>query len=82
MLKLGAHESIAGGMHKAFDRAQSVGCDAVQIFVKPNRAWAVKPLTTEDIDLFKAKAVDTGVQPVIGQTIYCGKSRSTHSSLS
>jgi deoxyribonuclease-4 len=70
MLKLGAHESIAGGMHKAFDRAQSVGCDAVQIFVKPNRAWAVKPLTTEDIDLFKAKAVDTGVQPVIGHASY------------
>jgi deoxyribonuclease-4 len=70
MLKLGAHESIAGGMHKAFDRAQSVGCDAVQIFVKPNRAWAVKPLTTEDVDLFKAKAVGTDIQPVVGHASY------------
>jgi deoxyribonuclease-4 len=70
MLRLGAHESIAGGMHKAFDRAQSVGCDAVQIFVKPNRAWAVKPLTTEDVDLFKAKAADTDIQPVIGHASY------------
>ena len=70
MLKLGAHESIAGGMYKAFDRAQSVGCDAVQIFVKPNRAWAVKPLTKKDVDLFKAKAVDTDIQPVVGHASY------------
>jgi deoxyribonuclease-4 len=42
----------------------------VQIFVKPNRAWAVKPLTQEDIDLFKAKAVDTGIQPVVGHASY------------
>jgi deoxyribonuclease-4 len=70
MLRLGAHESIAGGIHKAFDRAQSVGCDAVQIFVKPNRAWAVKPLTTEDVDLFKARAVDTAIQPVVGHASY------------
>jgi deoxyribonuclease-4 len=70
MLRLGAHESIAGGMYKAFDRAQSVGCDAVQIFVKPNRAWAVKPLTQKDIDLFRAKAVDTNIQPVVGHASY------------
>ena len=70
MLRLGAHESIAGGMYKAFDRAQSAGCDALQIFVKPNRAWAVKPLTKKDIDLFRAKAVDTDVQPVVGHASY------------
>ncbi len=69
-LRLGAHESIAGGLHKAFDRAQSVGCDALQIFVKSNRSWAVKPLTEEDIARFKAKAVGTGIQPVVGHTSY------------
>jgi deoxyribonuclease-4 len=70
MLRLGAHESIAGGMYKASDRAQSVGCDSVQIFVKPNRAWAVKPLTEKDVDLFKAKAVSTDIQPVVGHASY------------
>jgi deoxyribonuclease-4 len=70
MLRLGAHESIAGGMHKAFDRAQSVGCDSVQVFVKPNRAWAVKPLTQKDVDLFKAKSVSTDIQPVVGHASY------------
>lgn len=70
MLRLGAHESIAGGLHKAFDRARSVGCDAVQIFVKSNRAWAVKPLTDEDVVRFRARAEETGIQPVVGHASY------------
>jgi len=70
MMRLGAHESIAGGLHKAFDRAQSAGCEAVQIFVKSNRSWAVKPLTEEDIARFKAKAEETGIHPVVGHTSY------------
>jgi len=70
MMRLGAHESIAGGLYKAFDRAQSVGCDALQVFVKSNRSWAVKPLTEEDIARFKAKAEETGIQPVVAHTSY------------
>ena len=70
MMRLGAHESIGGGLHKAFDRAQSVGCETLQIFVKSNRSWAVKPLTEEDIERFKAKAEETDIQPVVGHTSY------------
>ncbi|MBC7226475.1 MAG: deoxyribonuclease IV [Thermoflexales bacterium] len=69
-MRLGAHESIAGGLHLAFDRARMVGCDAVQLFVKSNRAWAVKPLTEEDIRLFKEKAAETGIQPAVGHASY------------
>jgi deoxyribonuclease-4 len=70
MLRLGAHESIAGGLHKAFDRAQSVGCEAVQIFVKSNRSWAVRPLTREAVARFRAKAEETGIRPAVGHTSY------------
>ncbi|HEY72266.1 MAG: deoxyribonuclease IV [Chloroflexi bacterium] len=70
MMRLGAHESISGGLHKAFDRARSVGCDAVQIFVKPNRSWAVKPLTEEDIAHFKSKAQETDIRPVVAHASY------------
>ena len=69
-MRLGAHESIAGGLYKAFHRAQSVGCETVQIFVKSNRAWAVKPLTEGDIARFKAQAEETGIQPVVGHASY------------
>jgi deoxyribonuclease-4 len=70
MLRLGAHESIAGRLHKAFERAQSVGCDAVQIFVKSNRAWAVQLLSDEEIALFAAKAAETGITPAMGHASY------------
>jgi deoxyribonuclease-4 len=70
LLRLGAHESIAGGLYKAFDRAASVGCESLQIFVKPNRNWAVKELTEEDISLFRAKAEETGIQPVVAHASY------------
>ena len=69
-MRLGAHESISGGIHLAFDRARSVGCDAVQIFVKSNRSWAVKPLTEEEIALFKRQAAETGIHPVVAHTSY------------
>jgi len=70
MLRLGAHESIAGGIYKAIDRAQSVGCDSVQVFVKSNRSWAVKPLTEEEIALFKERVQQTNIHPVVAHTSY------------
>jgi deoxyribonuclease-4 len=69
-VRLGAHESIAGGLHKAFDRALSATCDAVQIFVKSNRSWAVKPLTEDEVARFKARAEETGIAPVVAHTSY------------
>lgn len=69
-MRLGAHESIAGGVHRAFDRAQSVDCDAVQIFVRPNRSWAVPPLTEEGIAFFRARAAETGIRPVVAHASY------------
>lgn len=69
-MRLGAHESIAGGLYKAFERARSATCDAVQIFVKSNRSWAVKPLAEDEIAQFKAKAEETGIRPVVAHTSY------------
>ncbi|MBN1955895.1 MAG: deoxyribonuclease IV [Anaerolineae bacterium] len=69
-MRLGAHESIVGGMYKAFERAQSVGCDALQVFVKPNRVWAVKPLTEDDVRRFQEQAAETGIHPVLGHASY------------
>ncbi len=51
---LGAHMSIAGGPDKAIDRALSIGCTAMQIFVKNNMQWFARPLTPEEIHRFIA----------------------------
>ena len=51
---LGAHESIAGGVHKALLLGREVGCDVIQIFVKTPSRWASKSWTAEDIVAFQA----------------------------
>ena len=40
---LGAHMSISGGPSKALERGRSIGCTAIQIFVKNNMQWFAKP---------------------------------------
>lgn len=52
-LILGAHMSVVGGLEQAILRAQAIGCTAVQFFSKSNRQWASKPLTNEEVSLFK-----------------------------
>jgi deoxyribonuclease IV len=49
---LGAHMSIAGGVHMAIDRARSINCTAMQIFVKNNMQWFARPLTRQEIRAF------------------------------
>ncbi len=49
---LGAHMSIGGGAHKAIERAGSIQCTAMQIFVKNNMQWFARPLAREEISAF------------------------------
>ena len=49
---LGAHMSIRGGASMAIERARSIGCTAMQVFVKNNMQWFARPLTREEIRAF------------------------------
>ncbi|HWX16172.1 MAG TPA: deoxyribonuclease IV [Chthoniobacterales bacterium] len=49
---LGAHMSIGGGVHRAIERACSINCTAMQIFVKNNMQWFARPLVKEEIRAF------------------------------
>src|SRR5436853_1545460 len=49
---LGAHMSIGGGPHMAIERACSIDCTAMQIFVKNNMQWFARPLASPEIDAF------------------------------
>src|SRR5437879_3779976 len=51
---LGAHMSIRGGVSMAIERARSIHCTAMQIFVKNNMQWFARPLTREEIRAFIA----------------------------
>jgi deoxyribonuclease IV len=44
--------SIGGGVHRAIERARSIGCTAMQIFVKNNMQWFARPFLPEEIRAF------------------------------
>ena len=69
MALLGAHVSAAGGLHKAFERAQAIGCDALQIFVKNANRWQAKPLGDEAVAQFR-QALEQRPLPVVAHASY------------
>ena len=60
-LLLGAHMSITGGLEKAIIRAQEIGCTAVQFFSKSNRQWQSKPLTEQEVSIFKKTLAESSI---------------------
>jgi deoxyribonuclease IV len=49
---IGAHMSIAGGPSKALERGRSIGCMAIQIFVKNNMQWFAKPFPPSELEQY------------------------------
>jgi deoxyribonuclease-4 len=62
--------SIAGGVHCAVERAESIGCTTMQMFVKNNNQWLGKKLTTEDISTYKKLLRESSVGPVVVHDTY------------
>lgn len=50
---LGAHFSIAKGLHKSLFEAQKYGCNALQIFTKNANTWKERTLTPAQVDQFE-----------------------------
>ena len=67
---IGAHHSIAGGIHKAFEHAERVGCRTLQVFTKSTNQWRAKPLTDEDIANYKTAASKSTIHFVIAHDCY------------
>lgn len=68
---LGAHVSTAGGMDKAIDRALSIGCTAMQVFVKNNMQWfARSPFSSAELHAFHRHAETNTLGAVFGHSGY------------
>lgn len=67
---LGAHQSIAGGFHRAVDLAVETGCEALQIFTRNINQWAVKPIAAEDARAFRAAVKAAGLRFVVAHDSY------------
>jgi deoxyribonuclease-4 len=66
--RIGFHAPITGGAHNALIIAKDTGCDTVQLFSRNPRGWQAKPLTKQDIDLFRRTRRETKISPVL---IHC-----------
>lgn len=67
---LGAHESVAGGLHKAFERIASVDGQALQIFTRNQRQWDAKPIEPDEAEAFKAAWEEWGHPHVVSHAGY------------
>ena len=67
---LGAHMSIAGGVHTAVERGISIGCTTMQMFVKNNNQWRGKELSDEDIATYKKLLRESSIGPVVVHDTY------------
>ena len=68
--KIGAHLSIAGGLHNAFDQAERVGAACLAIFVKNQRQWNAPPLADEQARLFSDAAKRIGIHAACAHASY------------
>jgi deoxyribonuclease IV len=66
----GAHCSTAGGVHKALQRAKSIGADSCQVFVKNNMQWMGRAHTVAELALYGTELAANSLQWVFGHTGY------------
>ncbi|MFH0990911.1 MAG: deoxyribonuclease IV [bacterium] len=69
-LLLGAHMSIAGGVHTAVERAMRIGCTTISMFVKNNTQWKGTTIDDEVRAHFKRLIEQSGVAPVVAHSTY------------
>ncbi|MSR32884.1 MAG: deoxyribonuclease IV [Gemmataceae bacterium] len=67
---LGAHMSVAGGMHKAVEAALAHQCQSLQVFTKSPSQWKSKPLAPEDIKNFRKAVKAAGLKKTLSHNSY------------
>ncbi len=67
---LGAHMSIAGGFHKAVERARHAGCDCLQIFTRNNAQWRAVPIPPPDAERFRQAVCQAGIKASLAHDSY------------
>ena len=70
MLLIGAHMSIAGGLHLAISRGEETGCAAIQVFTKNASQWRGKPISPADAEAFRSAWRESSIGPIIAHDSY------------
>ncbi len=70
MVILGAHLSIAGGLHRAIETAKSYQCNALQIFTKNSNTWKERFLSDEEVEKFRGARENCHIIEIAAHTSY------------
>ncbi len=63
--RIGFQAPIKGGLQNALLTSKDLDCQTVQIFSRNPRGWKAKPLSDEEVQLFKLVRRQTKISPVI-----------------
>ena len=58
---LGAHQSIAGGYHKAVEIGVKTECAVLQVFTKSTNQWKGKPITADEATRFRTALIEAKI---------------------
>ena len=67
---LGAHQSIAGGLTRAVDRAVETGCECLQIFTRNINQWQTTPIDPAAAQAFREAVAAAGLVCVVAHDSY------------
>src|SRR5688572_7422956 len=69
-MRLGAHVSVAGGLHNGPIEGRSIGADVIQVFTRNQRQWAAKPVTDEEAGAFRESVQKNRIECVMSHASY------------
>jgi deoxyribonuclease-4 len=69
-VRIGAHVSVAGGLHRAVGNALAAGCESLQVFTSNARGWAPPPLDPAADERFRADLDQAGLGPLFVHAPY------------
>jgi deoxyribonuclease-4 len=67
---IGAHVSIAGGLFRALERGEALGCEAIQIFTKNQLQWKASPLSFQECERFFSAWRKSSIKEVVAHASY------------
>jgi deoxyribonuclease-4 len=67
---IGAHVSTAGGLTKALERGEALGCDSIQIFNQSPRMWRPTRYGPGDFAAFREAIADSRVEAALIHAVY------------
>jgi len=68
--KIGAHVRSGGGVQNAIDNALAMGAETIQIFSGAPYAWKRKKYTEAEVEAYKKRVEETGIEPAFIHGLY------------